>query len=259
MDFKSIALILFLPLFLLVNCNNGSKLSDNECFYTDSINVKDVYDIRGFYNNNNFCFSGNRLYPNPCLRDEEAFKMAEKTKIYSILEKSDTLYVLSGKEMFSENLNTNQYLQTINDSLIEAYYSKKYHIVKDPDPPKWTVIENEKDTIIIELKSQGYDNDGILLAIVTDTIFQFKDGLKIGIDKSRFFQLQGIDFSYEKNDFTVLLTSIFESNVSWYYRYYCSNYTDKIYCHPDGFHVRSHLKYFLTFKNNKLVEIKIYS
>ncbi len=257
MHFKNSALILlFLPL-LFGNCNNGKESSDTECLYKDSINVKEIYDIRGFYVNNNFCLSGNRLFPNPCLKDEEAFKIAEKTNIFSVLEKSDTLYVLSGRNIF--NVDTNQILPVINDSLIDVFYDKKYNIIKDPDPPKWTVLESEKDTIIMGLESQGYDYDHWLFGIVKDTIFQFKNGLKVGIDKSRFFQILGIDFTYNKDDFSVLLTSMFESNVSWYYHYYCLNYTDEIYCHPDGFHVRSYLKYFFTFKNNKLVEIKIYS
>ncbi|MEA3497083.1 MAG: hypothetical protein U9R42_13735 [Bacteroidota bacterium] len=257
MYFKNSALILFLLPLLFGNCNNGKKLSDKECLYKDSINVKEIYDIRVFYGNNNFCLSGNRLFPNPCLKDEKAFKIAEKTNIFLILEKSDTLYVLSGGNIFS--VDTNQNLPVVNDSIINVFYSKKYNIIKDPDPPKWTVLESKKDTIIMGLKSQGYDNNHWLFGIITDTLFQFKDGLKIGIDKSRFFQILGIDFTYDKSNFTVLLTSMFESNVSWYYRYFCSNYTDKIYCHPDGFHVRTYLKYLFTFKNNKLVEIKIYS
>ena len=251
MHFKRITFILFLFSLLLSNCNNGKKSHDKECSYKDSVNINCVYGMMNFYR------SGNRLFPNPCLRDEEAFKVAEKTNIFSILEKSDTLYVLSGKKIFSENLDTNQYFPIINDSTINIFYSKKYQIVKDTDPPKWTAIENEKDSIIVRLEKDNFPY--WINGTITDTIFQFKDGLKIGIDKSEFFQIQGIDFTYDKGDFTVLLTSMFESNVSWYYRYYCSNYTDKIYCHPDGFHVRTYLKYFLTFKNNKLVEIKIYS
>jgi len=251
MHFKNSALILlFLPL-LFGNCNNGIESSDKECLYKDSININCDYGIRNFYR------SGNRLYPNPCLKDEEAFKIAEKTNSYSILEKSDTLYVLSGKKIFSENLDTNQYLPLINDSMINIFYSKKYQIVKDPDPPKWTAIENEKDSIIVRLQKDNFPY--WVNGKITDTIFQFKNGLKVGIDKSRFFRILGIDFKYNKDDFTVLLTSIFESNVSWYYRYYCSNYTYEIYCNPDGFHVRSYLKYFFKFKNNKLVEIKIHS
>lgn len=250
MDFKNVALILFL-LPLLVNCSNGGKSYHKECLYTDSINIKNDYG------NRDYCLSGNRLFPNPCLGDEESFKIAEKTNIFSILEKSDTLYVLSGKKIFSENLDSNQYFPIINDSTINIFYSRKYQIVKDPDPPKWTAIENEKDYIIVRLEKDNFPY--WVNGTITDTIFQFKDGLKIGIDKSRFFQILGIDFTYNKDDFTVLLTSMFESNVSWYYRYYCSNYTDEIYCYPDGFHVRSYLKYFLMFKNNKLVEIKIHS
>jgi glycosylphosphatidylinositol transamidase (GPIT) subunit GPI8 len=220
--------------------------------------VGDVNDIRGCYESNVFNLSGNRLFPNPCLKDEEAFKIAEKTNVFSILEKSDTLYMFSNRELFSENVDKNQYLPIINDSAINFFYSNKYAIALDTDPPKWTLLENEKDTIIMELKSQGYDNNGLLLAIITDTIFQFKDGLKIGIDKSKFFQAYGIDFKYNKKDFTVILTSIFESNVSWYYRYYCSKYTDETYCNPDGFHTRSYLKYLLTYKNDKLIKIKVY-
>ncbi|MGB4293465.1 MAG: hypothetical protein WBJ37_11370 [Bacteroidales bacterium] len=252
MDFKNVALILFL-LPLLINCSNGGNLcKKEECLYKDSINIRNVYGNREFY-----CLSGNRLFPNACLKDEEAFKVAERTNLYSILEKSDTLYVLSGRDIF--NVENNEYLPVISDSIIEIFYSKKYNIIQDPDPPNWTVLENKKDTIILAFKPKGYINYDVLFAIITDTLIQFKDGLKIGIDKSRFFQLQGIDFSYGKSDFTVILTSMFESNVSWYYRYYCSNYTDEIYCHPDGFHVRVYLKYILKFKINKLVEIKIHS
>lgn len=250
MDFKNVAIILLLSP-LLVSWGNGKKSYNKECLYKDSINIKNDYG------NRDFCLSGKRLFPNPCLKDEKAFKIAEKTNIFSILEKSDTLYVLSCRDIF--NVDTNHNLPVINDSIISVFYSKKYNIVKDPDPPNWTSIENEKDTIIMGLKSQGYDNDHWLFGTIQDTILQFKDGLKIGIDKIIFFQVLGIDFPYEKDDFTVLLTSLFESTVSWYYPYYCSNYTDEMYCHPDGFHVRSYFKYFLTFKNNKLVEIKIYS
>lgn len=249
MDFRNIALILSL-LQLLVNCNNCGRSYNNECLYKDSIN------IRNDYGNRDFCLSGNRLFPNPCLGDEESFKIAEKTNIFSILENSDTLYILSGGNIF--NVDTNQNLPTINDSLIEVYYNKKFNIIKDPDPPHWTAIENENDTVIVELKSQGYDDDKLLFGTITDTIFQFNDGLKIGIDKSNFFQILGVDFSYKKSNFTIILSSMFESNVSWYYHYYCSNYTDDIFCHPDGYHLRSYLKYFLTFKNNKLFEIKIH-
>jgi hypothetical protein len=64
----------------------------------------------------------------------------------------------------------------------------------------------------------------------------------------------GIDFSYNKENFTVLLTSMFASNVSWYYHSYCLNHPDKVYCYPDNLNTKSYLKYFLTFKNNKLIK-----
>lgn len=259
MDFKGIILILFLFPFLLVNCNNDKNQHKRNCIKKDTINIKDVYDVRGFDKSKSFCLSGRMLFPDPCLNNDEAFKIAERTTIFSILEKSDTLYMFSSNNLFSEKLDTNQYLPLINDSTIKFKYSKKYKIIKDPDPPKWTILESEKDTIIMELKSQDYDSDGLLFSIITDTILKFNNGLKIGIDKDQFFKTVGVDFKYDKTDFTIILVSIYESSASWYYPIYCLNHSNKIYCNPDKFHVRSYLKYLLSFKNNHLIKIKIYS
>jgi hypothetical protein len=254
MDFKYFILLFFILLYF--NISNAQTLN-SDCIKNDSININCYCCDRGL-----FYIIGKRLYPDPCLNDKDAFELAEMTHIFLIIEKSDTLYILSDREIFNTcgvpSRCYNPYIPPINDSLIESFYKKKYKIVKDPDPPYWTGIENEKDTIVVELKSQGYKKNRYLFGTIRDTIFQFSDGIKIGIDKNEFFKILGIDFSYDKNNFTVLLTSIFESNVSWYFKYYCAKYTNDIYCYPDGFHVIIFFKYFFIFKDNKLVKIEFF-
>jgi hypothetical protein len=249
MNFGKVSFLILLTISL-VNCSDAGISQNKETSTQDTINIKTSYGDK------EYCLSGQRLFPNASLSDEEAFNLAEQTKIFLIIEKNDTLFVLSGRELFSENLNENNYLPPINDSTIKDYYSKKYEISRDTDPPHWTAIENQKDSIIVRL-----GNDDVPQWIegnLTDSIFEFSDGLKIGITKSDFFKLQGIDFLYEKSDFTILFTSFFESNVSWYFSPYCSKHDNTQYCKPDGFHIKSSLKYFLTFKNNRLVSIKLH-
>jgi hypothetical protein len=239
-----------------VDCNNRGRISHKGNAYKDSINIR-CPD----YGDRNFYLSGTRLFPDPCLRDDKAFNVAEKTGIFLILEKRDTLYILSDKDIFSDHLDINRNLPVINDSTINIFYRQKYYISQDPDPPNWTSLENEKDTIIIMLNKNKKFFPYWVKGVIQDSIFSFKDGLKVDIDKKAFFhKILGIDFSYEEKDFTVVWTSIFESNISWYFHYYCSKYNDKIYCHPDGFNVKgTYLKFFLTFKRGKIVKILVYS
>ncbi len=228
-----------------LNVNNIIKKRD--CKYTDTIN------INSFVTSDDYNVSGKRLYPDPCLSDEDALKIAEKTHVYLILEHIDTLFVFSNKKIFSYNLDSNDYLPNFREDIITTFYkNKKYEIIKDPDPPKWTAIQNNKDTIIVSIdKVHKKYRPEFVYGIIQDTIIRFANDTKIGIDKNLFFKKNLEFFTYNKRNFTLIYTSIYESNVSWYYKYFESTKKNKFR--------KGKLKYEFTFKNNKLIKIRIYS
>ncbi|PJJ76345.1 hypothetical protein BXY57_1957 [Thermoflavifilum aggregans] len=147
----------------------------------------------------------------------------------------------------------------MNDSTIAHFYRKGYRIFKKSSPSNFTLLENKKDSVVVGLKSSRNDNDYWLFGTVRDTVFQFVDGIKVGMSKWKFFQTVGIDFSYNQESFTIIMTSMLQSKVSWYYHLYCSKYKDEIYCQPESFYASEYLIYFLRFKRNRISEIKVHS
>lgn len=233
------------------------EINKQDCNFQDSVSIK-------CYTCENMSFinaKGRRIFPNSCLSDDEVFKQVEKQTIYSVVESGDTLYAFStNKEMFYKELNNNKYLPLLNDSIINHTYEKihKYKIQQDPDPPFWTIIENEKDLIILNFKRDENDKDKWIEGVIRDTVFTFSNGLKIGISKEEFFKKMEIGINYEKKNFTLILTNIYESKTSWYYKYVCDMIEDEGTDCGD-FNRYSYLKYFFTFEKDKLVQIKVHT
>lgn len=230
------------------------ELNIQDCNYQDSISIK-------CYTCENISFinaKGRRIFPNSCLNDDEVFKQVESQIIYSVVESGDILFLFSTKkDMFYTELQYNENLPLLNDSTIIYNYEKihKYKIQQDTDPPFWTIIENEKDRIVLNIKRDDNDKDKWIEGVIRDNIFTFGNGLNVGISKEDFFKKMGITINYDKKNFTIILTNIYESKTSWYFKYVCDKKEEGADC--GDFNRYSYLKYFFTFENNKLTEIKV--
>ena len=261
MDFKvmvAVVGVIILPLSYVWYKNDSRYIAEKietkkqSCIYLDSVNIKCWGGENAEIN-----IKGYRIFPNPCLSDDEAFKQIENNIIYSIIEKGDTLFVLSSnQEMFYSDLKKNTFLPIFNESTIKRYSKKhKYKVTKDLDPPFWTAIENKKDLILLELNNEN--SNQWVEGTIRDTILKLRDGSKIGINKDVFFKKMSINIEYKKDKFTIVLTNIYESNVSWYYKYICNSIEQGTDC---GTFNRKHhyLKYFFTFEKSKLTKIKVH-
>jgi len=248
----------------------GSKSRDTiffsrKCKYIDSIDIFSyICDCRVI---------GKRLYPDPCIEDTEAIKESEKTKIFLVLEKKDTLFILMNKpEFFSftmegtEFVTGNKFLPYIDSFEVESYYRMYYEFETNEYNGDIRLMKNSKDTIYLTGKKGTY-----IYGIIGSPYFKMQNGVMIGIDKTNFLKKMGINkitainkWVKNKKDFTVVLGSIFYSKISWYYKYICQlpNYKNQSYCDkgkgdaPDFDVEGNSILYVFDFRDNKLTMIK---
>jgi len=223
--------------------SNDGKTDTSVCDSIDSVYIR---DLMGFE------FRGNvhRKYPNPCLSDSLAFEEASKTGIFSIYKRGeDSLLVLWNKNIFSYELDKNNVFPRLNDSTLKSFYSKHYKIETDPDPPYWTALISEQDSIVISIKKtyESYTPEWIYGSI-TGTTFKLNSFIRIGLSKQEFFSQLGVSSNFVKSDFTVLLFSVYGVQNTWHEKFLSGNSKTSD---------NNYIKYILKFRSDKVAEIQI--
>jgi len=170
--------------------NKGNKLS----VIMDSIVFRT--------SNEEFTYLAERIYPKATQLDSLTIAQLIQSDILSIERVGDTLFVFINNEKLFDRQN--DYLPSINDSLISSFYPKYYNVVIDDDIPYFVYLKNSKDDITL-IKDKQNEIFSWTSAIIRDTVLSFS-GIKPGQEKDEVFAHLGLpEFEFNKDDFSLIL------------------------------------------------------
>src|SRR5690606_23067952 len=122
-------------------------------------------------------------------------------EIASVIAVGDTVFMFLNNNMLVSEAN--EYFPQINDSLLQHYYPNIYDVEIDDDLPYFAYLRSDKDYLVF-IKDKKSGEFTWTEAVVTDTVLNFMDVIKIGARKAKFFEKFNLKV-VEESDLTIIL------------------------------------------------------
>ena len=183
------------------------QISDNATSLIDTI----IYSTA----NDQSVYLGTRIFPETNLSNSSVKQHLANSEITSVIEVGDTLFVFLNNNLLISQSNEN--FPKVNDSLLKYHYPKAYNVEIDDDLPYFAYITSNKDELIL-IKDRKSGEFLWEAAIVTDTILNFMNGIKIGSSKESVFERFNIS-GVNKSELTIILDNARCPSHIWYEQY----------------------------------------
>ncbi|MEQ8646551.1 MAG: hypothetical protein RIC06_05150 [Cyclobacteriaceae bacterium] len=211
---KHIQQTVFLLLFAFAACqpNKSSQLEEsktNEPLNStlDTIIFKTSSDQK--------VYIGTRILPEANITDSAATNFLANSEIASVMEVGDTIFIFLNNNMLVSEAN--KYFPQINDSLLQYHYPNIYDVEVDDDLPYFAYLRSDKDYVEFT-KDKKFGEFTWTGAVVTDTVLNFMNGIKIGASKASVFGRFNLN-AVDKSNLTIILCHASMPSRIWFKSY----------------------------------------